>query len=131
MQALLLTLILASNPPEDVLIEHVDILELNHYYDDQGELVFRQLIFWSWHDTGTDYLPSGRFNIRAWRLINNGVKEHVVIDTPNNRIIFHDQTKLRKISFTTFIETWTQYDIELYERKYLPQNMRKGLKNGK
>jgi hypothetical protein len=48
---LTLALLLLSVVPVDLTVrESVDLLELNHFFDDNGRLVFDQLIFWDWHE---------------------------------------------------------------------------------
>lgn len=42
---LLFFAVLCLNPTEHVAVDEVDLIELNHFYDDRGKLVFRQLIF--------------------------------------------------------------------------------------
>ena len=54
---------LASNPVEDVATDHVDLIEVNHFYDEKGRLVFDQIIFYDWSATRS------RYNIRDWRLL--------------------------------------------------------------
>ncbi len=42
--------------------QRVDLIELNHFIDEKGREVFRQVIFYDWS-------PSHRrFHVRAWRL---------------------------------------------------------------
>jgi hypothetical protein len=36
---------------EDVLVDHVDKITLNHYYDAKGKFVLDQIIFWDFVDT--------------------------------------------------------------------------------
>ena len=48
MLTLILLLLTADVRPELVLRESVDAIELNHFYDEQGRLVFDQLIFYEW-----------------------------------------------------------------------------------
>ena len=44
-----LTVVVAAvclNPVENVAQDHVDLVEVNHFYDEQGKLVFDQVIFY-------------------------------------------------------------------------------------
>ena len=52
-------------PQDDVARESVDLIELNHFYDEQGRLVFDQVIFYDWS------AADARYNVRAWRLVKN------------------------------------------------------------
>ena len=54
---------LSATPVEDSLCEKVDLIEVNHFYDEQGKLVLDQLIFYDWSPA------DGRFQVRAWRLL--------------------------------------------------------------
>ena len=62
----LITILMASgwlNQNNDVASERVDLIEVNHFYDEQGDLVFDQIIFYDWSH------PEGRYHVRAWRLL--------------------------------------------------------------
>jgi len=107
---------------ERVAEEEVDLIEVNHFYDDQGRLVFDQVIYYDWcHHTN-------RFQVRDWRLLKN-----------NNQIPlrnwrdggyssewedFKQRDGLRRVKSTSVRETWTQHDPELNERAFLAQEKR-------
>lgn len=116
----------ATVPTEDVALEYVDLIELNHFYDEHGRLVFDQVIFYDWS------AAESRYNVRAWRLVKN----------PNQlpqrdwaasgyTATWHDGEQLRHIRSKSIRETWTQYDPELAEREYLPKEKRKELRTVK
>ena len=46
-----------------VVKQRVDLIELNHFVDEDGREVFRQVIFYDWSKS------HHRFHVRAWRLI--------------------------------------------------------------
>jgi hypothetical protein len=122
-----------------VLREHVDIIHLNHFYDDNGNLVFDQVIFKRW--------DSERPQVVDWRLIRDGVPMPVgewiaKVGTwegvwpsvePSSyghlyRCYWMDGTQgLREVTATSLEEDWTQYDPELVERELLPKEKRSGL----
>ena len=54
-------LLLARNPVEDIAIDRVDLIELNHCYDEHGCLVFEQIIFYEWSPHTSHY------NVKDWR----------------------------------------------------------------
>ena len=54
-----------SDPPPVAVTEHVDLIEVNHYFDDGGKPVFDQLIFYNWDESAR------RYNVVAWRLLKN------------------------------------------------------------
>lgn len=112
-------------PMDRTARDSVDLMEINHFYDEQGRRVLDQLIFYDWnaHD--------GRYDVRAWRLIKSPnqlprrdwrVGGYVVLwyDTKDRRF-------LRKVRSRLLRETWTHYDPELVEREHLPQERRRDL----
>ena len=97
--------------------EYVDLIELNHFYDQQGRLVYDQVIFY-------ERAPeTGRFQVRAWCLVEDR-------DCLNRRPIKNQQTDLyqvdwydtdqrllRKITSRLYRESWTQIDPERVNKK--------------
>ena len=131
MNPLILTVTLALSsfaisPREDVATERVDLIEVNHFYDDQGRLVFDQLLFYDWsHD-------DGRYQLRAWRMVkNNAQLPQRNWQSGGYSAIWQDGDVLRKISAPTTPESWTQYDPELTEREFLPKERRRELRSPK
>jgi len=113
-------------PREDVARESVDLIELNHFYDEHGRLVFDQVIFYDWSPA------DARYNVRAWRLVKNPAQ------LPQRNwagggysAMWQDGEQLRHIHSKSIRETWTQYDPELVEREYLPKEKRKELRTVK
>jgi len=109
-------------PRGDVARESVDLIEINHFYDEHGRLVFDQVIFYDWSK------DDARYMVRAWRLIKNPAqvpqrdwKDGGYVAT------WQDGELLRHIRSQSIRETWTQYDPELIERDYLPKERRKEL----
>lgn len=144
-------LLLALNPPSQPTVDVVDRVEINHFYNDDGNLVFHQLILWNWshHDD--------RFEVVDWRILR-GVRrcdplkkaqwkaEHpdgppYVPEwigghaTPHKERCgyvseWYDEKsrKNRRVVATTFIETWTDVDREIVNREYLPPHKRRNLR---
>ena len=122
MKILILLALFSTITDENIQTQHIDVLELNHFYDENGRLVFDQYIFWEW-DRFTK-----RFQIKAWRL----KKPNMPLDLKNKLIyVFEgnqrDKSKIKKIYFYSFRESWTQYDPELLEREFLSREGRKEL----
>lgn len=46
-------------PPVEPVEDCCDLVELNHFYDEAGRLVFDQIIFWEWSPA------ESRFHVRA------------------------------------------------------------------
>jgi hypothetical protein len=116
-----LSLVSAISKPHTVR-DRVDLVEVNHYHDDSGRHVFDQLIFYDWNATRK------RFDVRAWRLIKRPSQLPRRDHAANIwRVIWHDGGVLRTVEAAAHRETWTQYDPELVNREYLPQEQRKDL----
>lgn len=122
---LLLFSVMASSPANnEPICEAVDLIEVNHFYDEQGRLVFDQAIFYEWsqkHD---------RYMIRAWRLVKNKSQ----LPQQDHRrggwlTVWHDGEILRRVWSQSYRESFTQYDPELAERDHLPKEQRRELLN--
>lgn len=113
-------------PQEDVSREAVDLIELNHFYDEHGRLVFDQVIFYDWSASDS------RYNVRAWRLVKNPAQlPQRDWASGGYSALWQDGEQLRHIRSRSIRETWTQYDPELVEREYLPKERRKELRTVK
>jgi hypothetical protein len=113
---------LGTVKPNDVEYDYVDLIEINHFIDSQGRLVFDQIIFYEWSRDET------RFHVRAWRLIKSQSQIPRRVVRGGFSAIWHDGDVLRDISTPAVAETWTQYDPEIMERAFLPQDKRNGLR---
>jgi len=112
------------NPTAPVARDQVDLIEVNHYHDEHGKLVFDQIIFYDWspHDS--------RYHVRAWRLL----KRPAQLPRRNWRdggftAVWRDGEVLRMVRAKAVRETWTQHDPELVERNYLPKDQRRELRS--
>ncbi len=114
--------IFAVLPADDVACDVVDLVEINHVYDAQGKPVLVQAVFY-------DFRPQqGDYHVRAWRLLKSGDQRPVRDFRRNDWVMhFHDTGLMREVRASAFRETWTQYDVERYERDRLPQEHRLGL----
>jgi len=103
--------------------ESVDLIELNHFYDEHGRLVFDQVIFYDWS------LSESRYNVRAWRLVKNPSQlPQRDWASGGYSAMWQDGEQIRHIRSKSIRETWTQYDPELVEREFLPKEKRKELR---
>jgi|GEM_PF-1002149 hypothetical protein len=109
--------------------EQVDLIELNHFHDAEGEHRFDQLIFYRWHPRTRTY------HVHAWRLIN---PEKRPSPSPSMRPVarfgrsgyeccWHDGDLLRHVWAPAMRETWTQYDPERVNTAHLPKELRSDL----
>lgn len=102
--------------------QSVDLIELNHFFDEHGRHVFDQVIFYDWSKRHK------RFHVKAWRLVKD--KRQLPEQTwkpAGHRCVWHDDGVLRTVSSSAFRETWSQVDPERTNRKLLAQDRRTGL----
>ena len=119
-------LALGIAPQDDVVRESVDLIELNHFYDEHGRLVFDQVIFYDWS------AGEARYNVRAWRLVKNQAQlPQRDWRSGGYSAMWQDGEQIRYIHSKSIRETWTQYDPELVEREYLPKERRRELRTVK
>jgi hypothetical protein len=115
-------------PPQLPHVEdEVDVLWLDHYYDESGRLVLDQVICLDW--SAQNGLPQ-RHNIVAWRRVKT--PDGLPFRTQDGyRVIWWDGSLLRDIRANAFRETWSQAyvtgDPEVAEREMLPKELRREL----
>ena len=119
---LALSAIVASTPRDEATVERVDLVELNHCFDEFGRPAIDQLIFYDW--CTTQY----RFQVRAWRMLKTPAQLPRPDVAGGYMIRWQDGVVLRQIYAKQFRETWTQYDPELTEREFLPKDKRRDLR---
>ena len=104
--------------------EYVDLIELNHFFDQQGRLVYDQVVFY-------ERAPeTGKFQVRAWCLVED--REYL-----NRRPVKNQETELyqvdwfdtdqrllRKITSRLYRESWTQVDPERSNKKFHDERLR-------
>lgn len=110
-----------AGPTAPVMDERCDLIELNHFYDDEhGHHVFDQLVFFDWCDR------TCRFQVRDWRMVKDD-RPLPVRDGRGWKVQWSDNGILRDVKAISIRETWTQYDPELLERNCLPKELRREL----
>lgn len=110
--ALLLTILPLGEP----ITERVDRIEVNHYQDETGkEIGPAQAIVWRWNPATCEY------EVRAWWMVK------CESDMPSRDMLRFDGRTMRRIKTNSVIETWSNYDREVEERKRLPVDQRRGL----
>ncbi len=104
--------------------EHVDLIELNHFYDQQGRLVYDQVIFYEQSP------ETGRFQVRAWCLVEDreflNRRPTKNYETQLYQVDWYDtdQRLLRKITSRLYRESWSQVDPERANKKLLDERLR-------
>lgn len=114
--------ILTATPPQTTINDHVDLIEVNHYFDSRGKHIFDQVIFYEWSKS------SARFHVTAWRMLKT-VEQIPRKDWRSGLYVtmWRDGKEFRRVEANGFRETWTQYDPELVEREFLSREHRRGL----
>lgn len=123
---LVATVAFPATPSTTHLTDHVDLIEVNHYYDSQGRLIFDQVIFLNWS------VADERFQVVAWRMLKNG-RQIPRMDWRKGVYVarWRDGEVWREVVAGDVRETWTTYDPEYRERDLLPQEYRRDLACGK
>jgi hypothetical protein len=118
-----LVAVCGTTPHEAVSRDRVDLVEVNHFYDDLGRHVFDQIIFYDWSPEHCRHL------VRAWRMVKkpNQFPQRNWTDG-SYTALWNDGEILREVRAATMRESWTQYDPELIEREILPKEKRRELR---
>jgi hypothetical protein len=114
--------VLAVLPRFPIVEDRCDVVEVNHFYDADGRLVFDQVIYWDWCD------DAERHQVRAWRLLKSCLQWPARDwERGGYLAVWIDGERLRVVRSATMRETWTQYDPELLERQILSTEGRREL----
>jgi hypothetical protein len=111
----------AAWPRTGPLTDTCDQIVDHWFYDEEGRLVFRQLVFME-HD-------GVRERVRDWRMVKSGgmlpVRQgDMWVST------WLDGEVFRRVRAGSFAELHTQYDIEMEDRHLHPEHLRKKLTLG-
>lgn len=102
-----------------VLNESVDVVELSHFYDEDGRHVLDQLLFYRWN--------VNRHEMIDWRLVKS--PECLPVRHGGHwECFWTDGIQLRRIRCASYRESWEQYDLELADREHNPPERRKKLR---
>lgn len=140
--ALVASLVSSSDAPADirhnagVTEEHVDMIEYNNLYDENGDALLDQIVLWNWdiHDkayrccdfavVGTpppqpnkpgekkDCKPSSEMNYPM--KMPNGSYRTIVSKLGRTRVIYSNLMR----------ETWTQFDPEVADQEHIQRHQR-------
>ena len=118
-----IAMLIALTVPYDVVVrDRVDVIELNHFYDDCGRHVFDQVIFWDFN------WRQSRLEVRSWRMVK---KESQLPRIDHGRedafTLWNDGSVPREVRAPVLRESWEQYDPELVSREIVPKELRRGL----
>lgn len=105
--------------------EQVDLIELNHWYDNLGRHAYDQLIFYQW---SPDYR---RYHVIAWCLVENDLSRvpTKLPDVDQYIVNWYDRDAKvhRQVRANLYRETFSQVDPEKLNRKYLDEKYRTSL----
>ena len=113
-----------SDARHGLTTDRVDLMEINRYYDEQGNPVYQQLIFYDW-DARTS-----RYQVRAFRIIKSFQQmPHRLHGGRYYAVIWFDEKDglARCVLARAIRETWTQFDPEMAAREALPVQCRREL----
>jgi hypothetical protein len=120
--ALVVIAVLGLSPPAASITDSVEIIELNHYFDADGRLIFDQIIFWEWFD------GAGELHVVAWRLCKSPAQIPLRDWSRGGyAATWLDGERFRQVRALSFRETWTQFDPEVEDRQFIPPDHRRGL----
>ena len=108
---------LCTVPQSTVVRESVNILEHHWYYDENGRLVFEQLIGWNEQN-----------NVDFWRLIKTEGHKPAREPDCGYKTMFLDGDTMRAVYAPHARERWCQWDIELENREVYPKERRRELR---
>jgi hypothetical protein len=107
------------------LTERVDLIELNHFYDELGRNMYDQVIFYEW---SPDYR---RFHVIAWCLVENDLSRMPtkVAGSDDYVVRWHDRDAKtrREVRASLYRETWSRIDPERANKKLLDEKLRTSL----
>ena len=105
--------------------ERVDLIELNHFYDDRGRHAFDQIIFYEW---SPDFR---RFHVIAWSLIDDDLHRMPTRAPGSDETIVNwfdrDARVYRQIRSKLYRETWGRVDPERANKKLMEEKHRVSL----
>lgn len=90
-----------------------DVVEINHYMNEDGTCHFTQVIAWDW---AYDYHAK---QCQGWRMVDEWWRTRTGIKAIDNG------GREFQLNAPSFIETWTDYDPELRNRKLHPEKYRR------
>jgi hypothetical protein len=115
-------LLIAILPTEHAVRDRVDVMEVNHCFNDAGVHQYDQVIFWDWSS------EHSRYQVRAWRLVKQSDSlPYRSAERDEFVCMWRDRDLFREVRAPLMRETWTCYDPEAIDRETLPETKRLGL----
>jgi hypothetical protein len=109
----------ALDPRPFPVVDTLDLVEVNHFFDEHGRHIFDQVLFYDWCPR------ENRLQVRDWRLLRTC--EQIPAKAPGGlyNATWWDSGTLRRVQAPDVRETWTVFDPELVEREHLPKEQRR------
>ncbi len=115
-------MLLAILPQDLALVDRTELVEVNHFHDEDGRLVFKQLIWWEWD------FEKGRYRVADWRLLkDDSMRPQRTFHPAGWLVMLQEGESLRMIHSEIARETKTLYDPELIDRLEWPVEKRRKL----
>lgn len=106
------------------VVDQVDVIELNNYYDGDGKLVLTQWCFWEFDPSTAD------MEVVDWRLVKGPWEASWHAQSETWHLSFWDGDTLRSVRAKGrggFMESHCQLDPELHDREKHPADRRRKL----
>ncbi|MFN3189717.1 MAG: hypothetical protein ACE361_04260 [Aureliella sp.] len=111
-----------SSFPSRRIVEQVELIELNHFYDDLGRHAYDQVVFYEW---SPDYR---RLHVLAWHLVEKDAARIPRYDPGRkdyySQWVDRDEQVQRTVRSNSFQETWSQTDPERDNRRVFDEKYR-------
>jgi hypothetical protein len=129
--------LLGVSPTHNIIIDRVDTIELNHFYDENGRLVFDQYVFWQ-NNRVRDWvlakncrqIPNeGELRIFDANFIPPFIGDpKIQFDYINKFVVLDIDGLIYRVHYTSYTESWTQHDVETADREFLAKEDRKSIR---
>ena len=113
----MLALLLCLTPYDAPQETRCDVIEVQDFYDDCGEHVFRQIIGWE--------RVNGVERVVGWRLWKDRIVER---DSRGWRAWWVDDDGAHCVRARSYRRTWRQVDSELLDRERFCKEKRRGIR---
>ena len=120
MLAWLAAIVISISPYAPETTDRVSLIEDNRLYSDNGDPVFRQIIFWDW------FYDLGEFHVVAYRVVAFDYHS-IQIGSDGCTVIICVNGDLIRVRSDHFRRTWTQTDPEVDDRQRFPMEFRRGI----
>lgn len=123
------------DPRKSTPVDHVNMIEVNHVYNELGNESICQLILWEWKDS-VNYkdcfgnIHKGLYVVVQWYRFQDGMMPQQT-KGGNYQCLFFDYREqiFRIVKAESFVETYTIHDPEVTNSRIFPRKKRRKLSN--